>query len=168
MARARRGHGHGHARQVAWDLMNFGQETLTIDGSLLYGGFVATVEGLTIIRLRGEVVIDALLGTAGDSAEIAIGMIVVSDEAFAAGAASIPSPITDADDDWMFHQWCSVGSRLVGAAGQGSSYRFQVDNKSMRKLPVGKTVVCVAEMASEVGVVSADLSLNLRALLKLP
>ena len=156
-------------RQTEWVKFTFGGSSISANGSVLLGtGFVATVSGLTIIRLRGELLVTALMNAATDSMRIAMGMILVSDEAFAAGVASIPSPISDIDDDWMYHQFMLVQSGVLSGDGQGTEFRFEVDNKAMRKFPGGKTLVAVMEAESEAGTVVVDVQFNLRGLIKLP
>jgi len=156
-------------RQTAWDIFQPGAQSQAAAGATLYPlGFAPNFEGLTLIRLRGELVISAVLTAASDSADVAVGLIMVSDEAFAAGVASIPSPLTDGDDDWLWHQFCSVTSRFGAAAGEGVEFRFPIDNKAMRKLPPGKTVCAVIEMNNLVGAVTIDTLLNMRTLFKLP
>ncbi len=163
------GSARAHKRQTEWVLGNFGSATSSATGSVLYPtGFQPVVSGLTIVRIRGELILSSLMNAATDSFQAAAGFIMVSDEAFAAGAASIPSPQSDADDDWIWHQWCSVQSGVLGAPGQGTEFRFDIDNKAMRKFPGGKTLVGVLETFNEVGTVVIDTIINTRILVKLP
>ncbi len=162
-------HVRGSKRQTEWDSLPFREIASSAVGSTLYSfGFVPVVSGLTIIRLRGELIVSSLMNAATDAMQLATGIIMVSDEAFAAGVASIPSPVTDEDDDWMWHQWHSVQSGTLGAPGQGTEYRFIIDNKAMRKFPTGKTICAVTEVIVEAGTVVVDTILNIRALIKLP
>ncbi len=77
----------------------------------------------------------------------AIGCGIVSDQAFAAGAASIPGPWTDQDWSgwfvWMpwafrFEFTTDIG-RLIG------SFTQVIDSKAMRKVQPNETVVWMAE-----------------------
>ncbi len=156
-------------RQTEWVNLNFDAAVLSAVSSTLFTtSFVPLVSGLTLIRMRGELIVSSLMNAATDAMTIAVGCILVSDEAVAAGVASIPSPITDADDDWLYYQWCSVQSGVLGAPGQGTEFRFNVDNKAMRRFPAGKTLVAVAEASSEGGTVVTDFIFNCRGLIKLP
>ena len=156
-------------RQTAWDGAIFGQETIGAIGSELHTtGITPTVDGLTLIRLRGELIVTALMNAATDLMVAATGIILVSSEAFAAGVASVLSPITDIEDDWLFHQWHSVQSGVLGGSGLGTEMRFEIDNKAMRRFPIGKVLCAVLEVSAETGTVQMDTIFNLRALVKLP
>ncbi len=81
----------------------------------------------------------------------AIGFIVVNDLALAAGAASIPGPVTDADDDGWF-VW-EAFLPMSGATDQGSVVPVQwpnvyFDSKAMRKIPEGFGVAVMVENAT--------------------
>ena len=162
--------GRSVRRSTSWELFNFGfVNGIVADGSLVFpSGFVPQEEGLTLVRLRGELVLSST-GTSGDSAELAVGIGVVSAEAFAVGVTALSSPITDAFwPGWMYHQWCSVNMVAQSPNTQFQNYRFEVDNKSMRKLQVGNVLMAVMEMDNEQGTgVTADVFLNCRGLLKL-
>ncbi len=159
----------GSKRQTEWISLAFSNIASSAVGSTLYGiGFTPVVSGLTLIRLRGELIVSSLLNAATDAMQMATGVMLVSEEAFAAGVASIPSPITDIDDDWLWHQWHSVQSGTLGAPGQGTEYRFPIDNKAMRRFPGGKVLVAVTEVILEDGTVVVDTILNMRGLIKLP
>jgi len=65
----------------------------------------ATLTGTTIVRLRGELSVRP--STFGADLDLvgALGIGIVSDQAFAAGSASIPGPWTDKDwDGWFVWQ----------------------------------------------------------------
>ncbi len=75
----------------------------------------------------------------------AVGVAVASDLAVAAGAASLPGPITEiADDVWMLHQ--PVGVITSGAFHFGMNY--EPAGKAMRYLPEGKQLVFMFESGS--------------------
>ena len=79
----------------------------------------------------------------------AFGAVVVSDAAFAAGVASCPTPVTEANDQgwvvWEGFQWQAQGS--LTTAGP-KSIEFEFDSKGMRKLPVGFTYAFLVENAT--------------------
>ncbi len=87
--------------------------------------------------------------TADVSFQGALGMGIVSDQAFAAGAGSIPGPWTDADwDGW--YVWVPFALRLeVGTPSpvelHESTYTREIDSKAMRKVGANETVVVMAE-----------------------
>ncbi len=146
--------------------------------SLWSTGLIPLEEGLTIVRIRGELLAFLTAATAAlDGFVCGFGITLVSDEAFAAGAASIPSPIDDIDyDEWMYYTTFSLKASAIIAGGAAEDHdsmlavtaakRIEIDNKAMRKFPVGKTMVALLEV-QEIGtaVVSADL--DIRTLVKL-
>ena len=82
----------------------------------------------------------------------AFGMIVVNDLALAAGAASIPGPETDANDDGWFvwEPFLQVGEAAVGGAASSAEavkgYTF--DSKAMRRVEEGFSIAVMIENAS--------------------
>ncbi len=74
----------------------------------------------------------------------AIGFAVVTDLAFAAGAASIPGPVTDASDDGWF-VWEGFANRQDGNIGIVAGHQF--DSKAMRRIEEGSIVVMMGENA---------------------
>ena len=120
----------------------------------------------TIVRTRGEVSIH--LQSYGTDLAIggAFGVCVVSADAFAAGAVSIPRPFDDAD--WGgWYVWRSFSNRLEVGDATGfifpAALTFQVDSKAMRKVGANEVLVMMAE--SEGG--SFSIAMHLRTLLKL-
>jgi len=79
------------------------------------------------------------------------GMIVVTDLALAAGAASIPGPITDVTDDGWF-VWQPILSRLEFVTGAGieanSAKIVEFDSKAKRIVETGQIVAVMVENAS--------------------
>ncbi len=79
----------------------------------------------------------------------AFGMCVVSNEAFAAGVASMPGPFTDADSDlWFVHQLMFAAFEQSGtvdgfesAAGQS----YTINSKAMRKVTDDERIVMILE-----------------------
>ncbi len=120
----------------------------------------------TIVRTRGTVGVKP----ASFGADIGIigawGVGVVSDEAFAAGTASIPRPFEDADwNGWL--AWGVFIQQLEFADATGRLYNavteYSVDSKAMRKIPPGNTLVEMAE--SQTGAFEVNMSLRLLFLL---
>jgi len=141
-------------------------------------GIQPLVEGLTIVRLRGAMQCFMNLEnvmTVGEGFHCALGIGVVTNEAFAVGLAALPTPLDDAGFDmWMYHRFfdlhiaeaTGVGVQ-VGTAGL-SSIQFEVDTKAMRKITVGETLYMVIESAAISGTPSADTYFDSRVLFKLP
>ena len=136
---------------------------------------VPNIDGLTLVRLRGEILIYLLTASAvGDGFSGALGICIASDEAVAAGAASIPDPRMANDGDWngwLFHQIFDVHAATTTAGDLAQSpagiFRMTIDNKAMRKIPVGSTIVGVLG-ATEVGTATGEVWSNTRSLILLP
>jgi len=136
-------------------------------------GAAAAQDGLTIVRIRGEFAINLTVVTsAGDGfASAAIGLCVVTGDAFAAGITAIPTPLADISwDGWMFHQLIAhLTARQTAPLNVAfSALRIPIDTKAMRKIRDTDVLVGVLEMGTEVGNASAQVSGVTRALVKLP
>ena len=97
----------------------------------------------------------------------AFGMIVVTDQARAAGAGSVPHPVNEADASWF--AWQGLISSLAFASGTGfvepSGSSYSVDSKAMRKVGINEDMVLMAGNVSAAG--GAILSIQGRFLLKM-
>jgi len=96
---------------------------------------------LTILRTVGGIAIQSDQPTAIEQQIGAWGMILVTDQAAAAGIASIPGPATDIGDDWFVHQTFAQGG-VQADEGAGSTW-YAFDNKAKRILDGTGTVVAV-------------------------
>jgi len=159
-------------RQTSWTAAPGGTVVRTGSGSTLFvTGLVPLVEGLTITRIRGEFL--CWLSTAAASADQyvgGVGIMLVPDEAFAAGVASVPTPIDDIDyEEWMWYDSFCLTAAIGAIATDEPSYpgtqfkRIQIDSKSMRKFPVGKTMCAVVEV-TETGAATFNACLQARTL----
>jgi len=128
--------------------------------------FVSFESPLTLIRTRGHTSIQPGSFSADLNIIGAVGMAVVSTEAFLAGVASIPEPFTDADwGGWMVWRSFSMHLDVQSAAGfdANSALEFEVDSKAMRKVTPNETVVIIAESFAG----AFDISTPWRQLIKL-
>ena len=143
-----------------------------ITGTILGTGAVALLEGLTIVRTRGEILMWlSAVGTAQDGISGALGLCIVSENAFAVGSTAVPHPITDiAWDGWY---WWHAVNLFAPSTTQATldrviaSQRLEVDSKAMRKIKLSDTVALVWEGVTEVGVVTVNVRFALRQLAKL-
>jgi len=162
--------GRAPRRSTIWGPMNFGRvNAIAADGAVTFGfGFIPTTTGQTIVRMRGELLVAGTMSS-GDSAELAVGIGITSFEAFAVGITALPSPIVDANwPNWIYHRWCSVISIAQSIELRTQNFRFEIDNKAMRKLQPGQIVFAIVEMDNEQGTgVTVDLMCNVRTLVKL-
>ena len=157
-------------RKTSWQDGGFGRvDGLNADGGAAFTFAVVPGEpSLTLVRLRGELLVSSALSS-GDSAEVAVGIGLVTDQALAIGITAFPLPIANINwEGWLYHQWCSVGSVSQSAGNRTQNFRFIVDNKAMRKVEIGNSLIAVVEMDNEQGTgVAVDLQLNTRMLFKL-
>jgi len=126
---------------------------------------VPSLDRPTVVRTRGEVMIHPSSSAADISVIGAYGLCVVTSDALAAGAASIPGPFDDADWEGWF-VWRSFGIRFESITQAGvllNAVHHEVDSKAMRKVGTNEAVVLMAE--SQVG--AFTISMPLRLLIKL-
>ena len=103
----------------------------------------------TVRRTRGVLSVrsDQLIGVEDQLG--VLGFVVINDLAIAAGAASIPGPVTDASDDGWFVWVPFMQSGLsLASAGNMAGERYEFDSKAMRKVDEGFGVAIMVENAS--------------------
>ena len=109
---------------------------------------VGVAEGETIVRVRGQIIVGSDQIAATERWVGAVGMCIASDQAVAAGVASISTPYTDQDSEvWLMHRYFGGAVRFHTAAGFDAQAMtsFEFDSKGMRKLPQGRTLCVVVE-----------------------
>jgi len=155
--------------------------TITTSSSTFLGAAVTpTQDGLTQVRLRGELLYMLTAASAGlDGFVGAFGIGLATAAAVTAGAASVPTPITEqAWDGWIY--WQPIFVTAVGAidgsvAGDkdfptviSGGARKEIDTKAMRKLKLEDSIYAIVEL-TEVGTAATlALQFDCRILLKLP
>ena len=138
----------GPRRQTEWgSITSAAYQTVAASSKLNFGSFTgALLSGIvpaTVVRVRGSFSIASDQGAALEDQIGAVGLIVVKELARAAGAASLPSPFTDAKDDgWFAIQ--AFNQRQASDAG-GESIQYPLDSKSMRKIEDGDAIVLMVE-----------------------
>ena len=159
----------GVKRQVTWvGPADQGFVAVATGAKVILASFDPVSFGMdkpTVIRTRGQVAVRPEITTADLDLVGAIGLGIVSDEAFAAGVAAIPGPFDSADwDGWFVWQSFSYNYEFIDGTGFNFSvWNFEVDSKAMRKVSDGETMVVVIE--SQVG--AMRISAPLRTLWKL-
>jgi len=145
------------------------------------GGVTALNDGLTIVRTRGELLIwvEAVSVAAGNGFHGAFGIAIATQQAFIAGAASLPQPIDEEDwDGWLFHKYFGVFAGGLVAAGTAAdqanqvnnvsaAVRIEIDSKAMRKMNTDQTVYGTIQVV-ELGTAAMKWAVNSRMLSKLP
>ncbi len=137
--------------------------TVTTNGVTVWTTGQTALGGVTIARIHGIVTFSLIAATAiGDGFAGAMGIGIVTADAFAAGSGSMPSPTGDQDwGGWIFHKHFDVhASTSTEGDGQNalSNYqRMEIDTKAMRKMAPNETIF------GSVGVVingTADMRVN--------
>ena len=125
--------------------------TVGAGSKAIVGTFVPSNPGIddVILRTVGMIAIQTDDETAAEEQTGAFGMMIVTDLAVAAGAASIPGPVTDIDNDgWFVHVPFVQSTFLTGTPNLflpdlATAYHF--DSKGKRILQEGETVVLMIE-----------------------
>ena len=182
-SRSQRTFGAGHRRKTSWALgpksNTDGATATTISTSIAVLGGVgaaAALDGITVVRLRGEFVFNLLTATAvGDGFFGAFGVGLARNPAFTAGAASVPMPIDEEfQENWLYHRYfaclangqiSAAGVSLSGGQNGLASIRVEVDSKAMRKLNIGDTIYAAVQV-TENATATANWSFNSRMLVK--
>jgi len=157
-----------------------GLQTLTASIAQLAGTAVqATEDGQTLIRTRGELLL-YLSSAASDTEGYhgAFGIAKATSAAVLAGAASVPTPITEeAWDGWLYHRYIhlmTAGPIAAATAAQEAlqnsnvtaALRVEIDSKAMRKSDVNEAFYACIEMV-EIGTAVLRWHFNSRMLFKL-
>ena len=162
-------------RKTTWGLGPGGvaATNVTSSSSFFLGSFIVPITlGLTAIRLRGAFSWFLKSATSsGDGFQGAFGVGIATAAAINAGIASVPTPITELDEDmWLYH-------RIIGVHGNSAAEaefltgpateRFEVDSKAMRKFADGMGIYACMEV-TEIGTGDANIFFDSRVLVKLP
>ena len=101
----------------------------------------------TIVRTRGVMSVTTDQTSAREEQLGALGMIRATDRAVAAGAASIPGPFTDADDDGWF-MWEPFAQLQTSDSIAPASHRIVIDSKAQRIVREGQQLAVMLENGS--------------------
>ncbi len=179
LARSRRFPHQGRSRRATtWDSgPNQTKATLSATGKTIWTNGVTLVgdSEVTIVRTRGQLIIQVNLATsASDGMNGAVGLGIVSSEAFAAGAASVPGPFSQPDwQGWFWHEYWSVYGVAAQSAGQDVArnanvdQRIVIDSKAMRKLKFNEVIFGCWEVAAETGTAAIIVQADVRQLVKI-
>lgn len=118
--------------------------------STFLGGSLAFLIPGTILRMVGEYAIGATNGpSALEGCHVTIGIGLVSTDAFAVGAGSMPDPGGEPAYGWLY--WASHTLHFPSADVDGgqntASLRRSFDMKSMRRFKPGQSLAFVVEYA---------------------
>ncbi len=134
-------------------------------GFIIGGGAGVVDEQTTITRTIGMLGARIAAETAAASAQFAIGCAVFTAAAVAAGAASLPNPVTTPDFEWLYFLSAALDRGAVANddAGGVATLMMPIDVKSQRIVNATETIVWVARS----DVANVELAINGRYLVKL-
>ena len=178
MARSRsvstRGRGIPTRRSSAWEEGPGGvtAQAFSASGTIVLGaGITPVIPGLTLVRLRGhlEIVLEAAANI-GEGFSGALGVGIVSADAFAIGVTAIPNPIDDQSwGGWIYHRHWSLHATTATIADGVNTGRIgiEVDSKAMRKFGLNELIFASMQV-TEVGTSQIEAFFDSRVLVKLP
>ena len=162
-------------RKTIWSIGPNGDSQFhTATGKTLWTtGIVLTTESeTTIVRTRGIVSFTLqAVASLGDGFFGAVGLGIVTNDAFAIGATAMPGPLTDSQwGGWFWHSYFDLRSVTAtigdGANANGVSQRLVIDSKAMRKLSNNETLFGMYEVG-ESGTATLETLAEVRLLMKL-
>ncbi len=161
-------------RSTDWGAGVVGSEIIQTSSGKSLGTFGGSfTEPSTLVRIRGDfLAFIRVSDTIGEGARYAFGIAIVTDQAFAAGIASIPGPLAEDDwDGWLFHRYGSLFTPLAaqadGAAAGSTWHRWEIDSKAMRKVDDDNmTLIGMVESVFS-GTAQVQFDWNSRSLVKL-
>jgi len=170
-------------RRKAWELGPGGvtaQTGIASSVAIIVTSTVSTLlDGLTVMRIRGS--LELWLGTSNGAAggfAGAFGIAKASTAAVAAGAASVPTPVTEQSwDGWMYWQSILIKSHgvidgTVSNDGDAinavtAAQRIIIDTKAMRKTAIDESIYACLEV-TEAGTATMEWHMDSRMLVALP
>jgi len=162
-------------RRKSWDVgigQTGVQANISSSSAVIVSSALAVLQdGITLLRLRGEAnFMISSVAAALDGFSGAFGIGVATTAAVTAGAASVPTPLTEAAwDGWIFWQAMNMKS-LTGTLsdfGVNTTLRMPIDTKAMRKLSEDESIYGVIE-TNEVGTSNLVWHVDSRVLIALP
>ncbi len=144
--------GHRGGRRMAkhWHAISRANFALTATGTSA-GNSLALTGPWTVLRMLADYIINFTAGStivADDQAVISLGIGVVSSDAFAAGAGSLPDPGGEPEYPWLY--WAQFNLNAIEATPEQvtndvGAIRRSIDIHSMRKLKPRESLVWVVE-----------------------
>ena len=128
--------------------------------------------GHTVMRMMGEYTIGSIAApVAGDREGVTVAIGVVSSDAAAAGAGSLPDPASEPEYPWLFwasHSLHYPSTGIQEAFGLGAVHK-SFDVRSQRKMSPRESLIVVMEVNGGLGDPPLQLNMGLtRVLLALP
>jgi len=149
-----------------------GLTQFSTSSAFFVGSFVIPLTaGLTIVRIRGLLSFYlTTITSVGNGFQGAFGIGIASAAAVNAGIASVPTPITELDNEnWLY--WTVLSAHgsvpLSTSLGEETKQSIVVDTKAMRKFDDGLAIYAAAEVV-ELGTAVGELFFDSRALALIP
>ena len=142
-------------RTSIWIGANLASSSQAASTSVLLGSLSAAALALrpfTVVRSRLLFMYSSDQSSAIETPLAELGLIVVSDQAVAAGIGSIPDPTADTDADWFVYE--SAGLKFDFTTGTGyriASVTRDINSKAMRKVGPNQDIAIVGTNAAAVG-----------------
>ena len=111
-------------------------------GVIISGAQGLVEEETTMTRMIGRITVGVNLDTALASGAFAIGCVVVRGEAISAGVASMPSPETDPDAEWLYYvSGLCLNPQNALRDGPASTQVVEFDVRGQRIVRAGSNLV---------------------------
>ncbi len=159
--------GGGTRMGKQWDSILALQQAVSASGTFI-GSALGSTTAQTVLRMLGEYLINSTgVAVAGDQCRVTMAIGVVSSDAFAAGAGSLPDPGGEPDYPWLY--WASHNlmwpAAVSGTAGEGAPsiagvVRKAFDIKSMRRMKPRESLVWVGEYQDVSGTPPIQVSIS--------
>ncbi len=140
-----------HGRKTFWIGGTIIRNTIAAGGSsTLFGSLNApalTLRPFTIVRTRGYWHFRSDQQSATEQQDVAMGNIIVSDEAVAIGVTAVPTPVTQNQSSWFLFDAGSDQFTFTTGVGfiSPTGVLRNLDSKSMRKVEEGQDLIQVVE-----------------------
>ena len=140
-----------------WIGFNIAATTIVASTASLHSQLNAAALALrpfTVLRTRALITYESDQFAAIERPEGILGKIVVTEQAVAAGIASIPDPLTEPNASWFVYEGVSDTLAFATSVGfQQVGTRYQLDSKAMRKVGINEQLVSVFVQGSAVGAI---------------
>ena len=150
--------GQGRQRMPKrWMGMAATVQAMTTDATFALGGLAQLDVPFTVLRIIGEYTLGSTANiTALESAQVGVGIGVVSVDAFALGGTAMPDPLDEPEYPWLYWgahtlYYPATASPLSPTGDPRMSVRVPLDVRSMRKIKPQETLVVAVQYKDVVG-----------------
>ncbi len=139
----------GGIHNKEWESVCIATTSLDIAaGTLLSFALFVADEAETLLRTRGQIMAHFDPFAINESVTLGVGLAMVSARAAAAGAGSLPRPISEGSYPWLWHGFlmCDSFGPTLTAIDYPLVHRLEVDSKAMRKVKEDEQMVLMFEV----------------------